>query len=38
MSARARGTCLERTSRHHRDTLQAINDAMSALEAKADMH
>jgi hypothetical protein len=25
-------------SRHHRDMLQAINDAMSAFEAKADMH
>jgi len=25
-------------SRHHRDMLQAINDAMSAFKAKADMH
>jgi len=27
-----------RSSRRHLDTQQAINDAMSAFEAKADMH
>jgi hypothetical protein len=37
MSLAAGGAHRERISRHHRDTVRAINDAMSAFEAKADV-
>jgi hypothetical protein len=35
MSLAAGGGYWERTSRHHRDTVRAINDGMSAFDAKA---